>query len=628
MTRPRRAPVLLAGAVVCALATLRSGAAHAWIFPEHTHTTHRALEMLSPGARERLAVDWKVIDTTAVSPHSPKKLHLCEKIEIAPSETGSKDDWCVGFAVLPALAGDHSCSPSDLMQTMRTQRWVFPVLELSEESAAKIEAAKDSIPLRLDARRDQHLNLQILDGEYVRRAANNSAHFQVPRAAATTPHGGAFVFVDDATMKSAALAARSRRLELVDYVELVTANGHVSNATASFIHYHAAALELAGEAARRRADNRPYDYYAQWAFFNEAFAVHFIEDAFSAGHFVGTWGDVAERLGTHDYYCQNGIDAQTWTGERYAARGDAFMGDAEEERVAAAVAISLEQLAAALDGSRGAFPEGDPCTASHQLDYDYAICKAPFVPPRVSTFATSESMLAVLSAEPVPSSESPALPRFRTELGVNVGVSLAFDGILSTAITTNDEVRGFGRTRFGLPRIGLGVTDLLTRSEDGNMFVEGNIIAERGSDGSRSGFGFRVHAPFAYVPFDGIPFSLCAFVSQNPWCVRNSRRASTGSAYGINYNRRIGQFASIGVTAFRDFSLLFLNEGGLRGPTRRDLLLPLFTVRTGTDYSGRLATHIGVDIGFQWRQQYGVDEQHYLGGFVSLFTDTPYYIAP
>ena len=103
MTRPRRTRVLL-GAAVCTLSTLRSGPAHAWIFPEHTHTTHRALEMLSPAARDRLAADWKVIDTTAVSPHSPKKLHLCEKIEIAPSETGSKDDWCVGFAVLPALA--------------------------------------------------------------------------------------------------------------------------------------------------------------------------------------------------------------------------------------------------------------------------------------------------------------------------------------------------------------------------------------------------------------------------------------------------------------------------------------------------------------------------------------------
>ena len=41
---------------------------------------------------------------------------------------------------------------------------------------------------------------------------------------------------------------------------------------------------------------------------DEAFALHFLEDGFSAGHVAGIWGNAALRKGTHDYYDEHGLE--------------------------------------------------------------------------------------------------------------------------------------------------------------------------------------------------------------------------------------------------------------------------------------------------------------------------------
>jgi hypothetical protein len=64
---------------------------------------------------------------------------------------------------------------------------------------------------------------------------------------------------------------------------------------------------------------------AAQALATESFALHFIEDAFSAGHVAGSWGGVAERKGTHDYYCEAGLDGSTWAGTLQTLKGDAHM---------------------------------------------------------------------------------------------------------------------------------------------------------------------------------------------------------------------------------------------------------------------------------------------------------------
>jgi hypothetical protein len=100
---------------------------------------------------------------------------------------------------------------------------------------------------------------------------------------------------------------------------------------------------------------------------DEAFATHFLEDAFAAGHVAGNWGDQAVRLGTHDYYNEYGIEAVTWKGKHYIALGDGNMGPEDEQRAAAAVRDSLVQVLEALDGKtpEGITPLGDDIDQAH-----------------------------------------------------------------------------------------------------------------------------------------------------------------------------------------------------------------------------------------------------------------------
>jgi hypothetical protein len=53
------------------------------------------------------------------------------------------------------------------------------------------------------------------------------------------------------------------------------------------------------------------------AFADEAFALHFLEDSFAAGHVAGNWGSTAGK-GTHAYYSVGAIAS----GETVAYRKD------------------------------------------------------------------------------------------------------------------------------------------------------------------------------------------------------------------------------------------------------------------------------------------------------------------
>ena len=103
---------------------------------------------------------------------------------------------------------------------------------------------------------------------------------------------------------------------------------------------------------------------ARAALFDEAFALHFLEDVFAAGHVAGTWGDVAQRMGTHDFYNENGLEVVTWAGRDRSVvlMGDAHMRPQDAELASNAVRISLQQVIDAATGrSRGSsFPMPPP----------------------------------------------------------------------------------------------------------------------------------------------------------------------------------------------------------------------------------------------------------------------------
>ena len=69
---------------------------------------------------------------------------------------------------------------------------------------------------------------------------------------------------------------------------------------------------------------------------DEAFALHFMEDVFAAGHVAGTWGDVSQRKGTHDYYNESGLEVRTRQAGANTAvlMGDAHMRPEDAQRAA------------------------------------------------------------------------------------------------------------------------------------------------------------------------------------------------------------------------------------------------------------------------------------------------------
>ena len=116
------------------------------------------------------------------------------------------------------------------------------------------------------------------------------------------------------------------------------------NGLGVWARYHIAAMRLAAELEAGRVPEDKRAEVARTALAAEAFGDHFLEDAFASGHVTGTWGDVATRKGTHDYYNQTGFDAVTWSGKPILMFGDANMKPADLARAAAAVRASFEQV--------------------------------------------------------------------------------------------------------------------------------------------------------------------------------------------------------------------------------------------------------------------------------------------
>ena len=136
-----------------------------------------------------------------------------------------------------------------------------------------------------------------VDPEYVSRAGSNNAHFLLARP--------------DVAMEPAAYA----HVALGPNAEL--------NALAAYMWYHLRALAKAEHITHKNVAPDSSSQAVRATLADEAFALHFLEDSFAAGHVAGTWGDSAVRKGTHDYYSEQGLEVVTWDHHRFVALGDA-----------------------------------------------------------------------------------------------------------------------------------------------------------------------------------------------------------------------------------------------------------------------------------------------------------------
>ena len=453
----------------------------AWTYPEHRDISAAALERLTPARQDVLARMW----TTATGGQQPLK-NACS------TPLGGYDGSCLDLASWPAIAGDHSCSPENLRKDVVVSNWVMDVSRVAADLRRNLAEARNE-NVRLDAWALSNLKLEAVDRDYSNRAAANTAHFLMPRTE------------DD----------------LSAYLARAISTATEPNAMGLFLHYHFAALGLA---ARWR--DKPDDpTLAGQALATEAFALHFIEDSFSAGHVAGSWGSVAERKGTHDYYCEAGLDGSTWAGTLQTLKGDAHMRPEDLERTARLVSDAWAQLADAALGKGGASKvarEVDPAMADSAPGVD--ICVATRQPVTVVPPDSNLLRDEVVKQTPVPTrpSNDIHLPHFRQEVGPFIGFAAGLSGGASGGgyQSSGDIGRGFGQAEIGF-RFGVGLDAVTGSSGAGLAFLQVGVVYQSDQNaictgscdptlsdhgiprvGARNGLGTRIHIPFWLIPGD------------------------------------------------------------------------------------------------------------------------------
>jgi hypothetical protein len=289
--------------------------------------------------------------------------------------------------------------------------------------------------------------------------------------------------------------------------------------------FHAAALQRAARFPPSGASAGERDAEARLILALEASALHYLEDAFAAGHIAGPGGPTAVLKGTHDYYNEHGIDTDTWEHEPIVLYGDGHIRPPDLERAGEAVRVSLGQVLDAL------VPDSPVrCTAADiALPEDvsngtFSVCRPEPMPGWTVPPDLAADLLAVirLTPEPFRGPGYPSLPRFRAEIGPFVGVVSGFQGEgADGGFAANREGGLVGSLDVGL-RLGVGIDALLGDSGDGLVFVQGGIVLQSRSSGgcattcstdpllsqyvpglpARSALNFRLRMPFWLIPGD------------------------------------------------------------------------------------------------------------------------------
>lgn len=477
---------VVASFTVLSWLVLFTGTAFAWIYPEHRDITLLAVQELDPAQRAILNRLW----AEARADHVKR---LCEEpIDAAQAEKPS----CIDWAAWPAIAGDHSCSGENMVQTILTTEWILEVADIAAVLKQDLADAKNRSQ-RVNALRDSDIRLQRADEEYATRAGANNVHFLLARSS-----------VDE---------------EGFDYVTRCLHEGAELNALGAYTWYHLSALEQAARLSRERLSPEERSALALAVLADEAFALHFLEDTYAAGHVAGTWGNASLRKGTHDYYNEYGLEAKRWAGKSTVLVGDAYMRPEDAERAAVAVRESLEQI---LDAASGRGPAAglpyDP--AAPLLPDSFNVCTSITMPARKAHPSLRPLFVAVIEDVPVPGlGPGPGdLPRFRAEVGPFIGFVAGASGIgVSGGFGSTQSTTGAIGSLEGAVRLGFGLEGVLGEAGDGLVFLDLGVRLDSASSmkisedpqfaqgggitaaiPSRSGFTARLRMPFWLIPGD------------------------------------------------------------------------------------------------------------------------------
>lgn len=366
--------------IVCFMVLSLSHRAAAFIFPEHAEITRLALDQELTAEGRATLLELVVL--------ARSKIPLCQVLTIPfarlpEHEPASTKARCLPFSVLPALAGDHSDDVAELSASLHSRSMLrfharfgsampgrgaarlleqkplaWLAFDVAERFATFIDSGPNDVSRlyrnaaanggRGDESSDSQrrrffraldVRLRALDPEYVSRAQGSRAHFQ------------------DASVPLSVLLRRA------------ATTGDVDNALAQMLAHHLRSLQLAYEAGKTGNPASAAD-----ALLEHAFALHFVQDGFAAGH-IGTEHAVTQldRLRRHDYLNRVGLpvtrvmsvrgctsaierpddDRRCWT-----AYGDGYLDGPNARNAAAASAQLSMQVAMAYAQGRWSNEKG------------------------------------------------------------------------------------------------------------------------------------------------------------------------------------------------------------------------------------------------------------------------------
>ncbi len=556
--------------VTCVVAW--SATAGAWVYPEHRDIAVLAVSGLDPARKVQFDRLWSEV-------RQGNESRLCAQ---AADPTQGVAPACIDWAALSGIAGDHSCSGAQMLDVVRHADWILVVADIAAQlkddlariSAAMPGGAPEKLPTSVadvrrrladKATRAQWTNalriadtrLQRADSRYATRADSNLAHFLVPRS--------------------------DTKLDPLDYAVHVLRPGAPLNAAGVYVWYHVSALQKAERLGSSTLNAQERRALARAAIVDEAFALHFLQDMFAAGHIAGSWGDLSQRKGTHDFYNENGLEAFTWKGRdnSIVLMGDAHMRPEDGGLTARTVRASLAQV---IDAAVGAPREYDlPHAASDVTSADdFDICTNASFPERGDRFGPGLSryrgaLEQVLLDTPIPGlGPGPgAQPRSRSELGTFVGIAGSVearrvDGGFEASQISAGTAAGL---EFGV-RLGLGLDGALGDAGDGLAYVQLGYHVDGPStnritsttevtDGNlgaaipaRSGLSLRLRAPYYLVPGDLLLLSPMYLFDRERFSSL-AVTASNGGLLGLQqgYATRFGRFQfvlgrEVGVTVY------------------------------------------------------------------------------
>lgn len=457
----------------------------AWLYPEHRDIMLIAIQKIPTDYRTSLDELW-------AQARIGYEFRLSEIVIV--SDQGLKPGF-IDYAAWPAIAGDHSCSAENMLHNILETNWILAVADITAQLKIDLAFSEDRVR-RINSVRESDLKLQGADPEYATRAGSNNVHF--------------LLSLPDVDM------------DVLSYILSCKKEGAELNAISAYAWYHYNAILKASRLANGNISSEERSALTLSMLADEAYAIHFLQDMFAAGHVAGTWGDASQRKGTHDYYNERGLKVSTWHGDNAVLTGDAWMRTEDSERAAFAVRLSVMQILDVVNGKHSEFTNlsGD---VFHSPD-SFNVCRNNYVPSLEINNDFDKLLEEVILKTPVPALEEGLgdLPRFRAEVGTFVGFSpAARSGLIFGGFGEGQETIGVIGGLEISGRFGAGLDGVINESGDGLAFIDfgyrqdassstevldveelrayGNIYS---TIPGRSAFSSRLRLPFYVLPGD------------------------------------------------------------------------------------------------------------------------------